>query len=348
MEKDDRPLKSKVAYDQLKPSKERGYLNSIVDVSDVSVPLRSDGDLNIPPLPVQSLLNIEDEPRNGDLPIIERTAKRKSNVVPDDHPVLRKSQRANGSKASKLQRGVDMMCNELIRGRWLTDEHIDQSQALLKLSFPDVGGLQPVCVFVAKDCRRISKPTTKFVQMLNVGGNHWITLSTIGCCDEEITVYDSMYSGLGELSLPTREIFLKQVCCMLHSSTFRLSIQWADTQKQNGSSDCGLFSIAAATALCNGVKPQECNWDQNEMRQHLVNCFKAKSLELFPVSSTRSNVDIRDTSSIELFCHCRQPEVTGVFMIRCDGCDGWYHRKCEQVPKTVSSNTKFFCRLCRE
>ena len=35
----------------------------------------------------------------------------------------------------------------------------------------------------------------------------------------------------------------------------QLTIQEPDMQQQNGGSDCGLFTIAASIALCNGVDP---------------------------------------------------------------------------------------------
>ena len=48
--------------------------------------------------------------------------------------------------------------------------------------------------------------------------------------------------------------------------------------------DCGLFAIAFATALCNGVDPHGLSLDQGAMREHLVGCFEEGEMlpEEFP------------------------------------------------------------------
>ena len=53
-------------------------------------------------------------------------------------------------------------------------------------------------------------------------------------------------------------------------------------QKQKGSKDCGLFSIAIATALAFGAHPSKLKFDQLKMRQHLVNCFNKECMIPFP------------------------------------------------------------------
>ena len=52
---------------------------------------------------------------------------------------------------------------------------------------------------------------------------------------------------------------------------------------QNGSSDCGLFALATATALANGEEPGSCIFDQKQMRPHLIKCLEAGKAEGFPV-----------------------------------------------------------------
>ena len=43
---------------------------------------------------------------------------------------------------------------------------------------------------------------------------------------------------------------------------------------QSGRADCGLFAIAFATALLNGLHPGGYYFDQSLMRSHLLNCFE--------------------------------------------------------------------------
>ena len=55
-------------------------------------------------------------------------------------------------------------------------------------------------------------------------------------------------------------------------------------QIQKGSQDCGLFAIAIATALLNGLDMSQITFCQYDMKQHLISCFIAKLL--MPVFTT--------------------------------------------------------------
>ena len=135
---------------------------------------------------------------------------------------------------------------------------------------------------------------------------------------------------------------------MLMPTSSCLTIRWADMQKQTGSSDCGLFAIAVATSLCYGILPQDCNWEQVKMRDHLSLCFEQGDIALFPQSADgRKHKRHHRVESTEVFCHCRQPYSPGVFMIACDRCQDWFHRGCERVPKRTNKNTSFVCKNCK-
>jgi len=47
------------------------------------------------------------------------------------------------------------------------------------------------------------------------------------------------------------------------------------SQKQKGSSDCGVFAIAFAAATAQGINP-------SNTRAHLVHCFNEKNFTHFP------------------------------------------------------------------
>ena len=164
-------------------------------------------------------------------------------------------------------------------GEWLTDEHIDHAQAILAKHFPYIGGLQAVWVFISEGCQSLGTPKEEFIQIINVTGNHWITVSNIGNPKDTITIYDSLY---GDISPSYKAKFLRQVAYMVMATSSQITLQWADTQKQKGTSDCGLFAIAAATSLCYGISPQYCTWEQEKMREHLSECFERGDLVLFP------------------------------------------------------------------
>ena len=44
-----------------------------------------------------------------------------------------------------------------------------------------------------------------------------------------------------------------------------ITLQFMNVHHQVGSNDCGLYSLAYATALCNGIDPTACIFDQEEM-----------------------------------------------------------------------------------
>ena len=160
---------------------------------------------------------------------------------------------------------------------WLNDQLIDKAQNLLKHQFPHVGGLQSVLL---GQTSTFSVETGEFVQILHVGRNHWITISTIGCCHACVKVYDSL--------CPSSDARLCQnVSSLLATNNASITLQYVDVMRQAGRSDCGLFAIAFATALASGTDPGKLYFDQARMRQHLIQCFEARCMLQFPVRKTR-------------------------------------------------------------
>jgi len=56
-------------------------------------------------------------------------------------------------------------------------------------------------------------------------------------------------------------------------------------QQQEGGVDCGLFSIAAAYHSAVGDDFHRLSFSQNDMCQHLVECFGRRQLSAFPQTS---------------------------------------------------------------
>ena len=67
----------------------------------------------------------------------------------------------------------------------------------------------------------------------------------------------------------------------LFQSDGKPKIIMAEMCKQEGINDCGLFAIAAATALAFGSKPARLQ--QSNMRQNLLKCIKDGIMTLFPI-----------------------------------------------------------------
>ena len=103
---------------------------------------------------------------------------------------------------------------------------------ILKKDYPNVKGLQDTLL---QQNFSWDIPTSEFVQVLHVNGNHWITISNIGVSDNSVNVYDSLYNGITQT---TKEIIAKYV----HKEKVKINI--INVQQQENDSDCGVFAIA--------------------------------------------------------------------------------------------------------
>ena len=119
----------------------------------------------------------------------------------------------------------------------------------------------------------------EFIQILNLANNHWITVSTVGCVPGVVNVYDSLQLGLSTSVKRT-------IANLLHTNKPTIVVQQARMQLQSGGSDCGLFAVATATAICTGQNPENIQFNQRLMRQHLLKCLEEKLL--LPFRSTKA------------------------------------------------------------
>ena len=53
--------------------------------------------------------------------------------------------------------------------------------------------------------------------------------------------------------------------------------------------DCGVFAIAAVTALAFNIDPSAVKFKQQDMQPHIVICFKNQKFTLFPVIILQQN-----------------------------------------------------------
>ena len=140
----------------------------------------------------------------------------------------------------------------------LNDKHINYSQEMLKVQFKDAGiaGLQSTLT-LSKQTSRIS--SNKYLQIIHCRQNHWTVTSTIGS-NPEVLIYDFIYESVDKATLD----IIKQLF------GFDITIKVADGPKQEGISDCGLFTIATCvSSLAYGQQPA--HYLQNCMINHLIN-----------------------------------------------------------------------------
>ena len=101
-----------------------------------------------------------------------------------------------------------------------------------------------------------------------------------------------------------------------------------------------------------GHNPAKCVWNIKELRSHLINAFKKKIFENFPVLRERSvpfGGAIIHSEVEDIFCDCCMPYdgSSSGDMIQCSTCKGWYHSTCINI-SCVSEyrNKKWFCVKC--
>ena len=220
---------------------------------------------------------------------------------------------------------------------WLTDTLIDAAQKLLK-EICHTPGLESVACGLTMT---FAVQPGEFVQILNTGHGHWVTVSTIGEAHPSVCVYDSLYSSAGTL-------LEAQIASLIHTEKPEISLKFIDVPVQAGMNDCGLFAIAFATALALGMRPEEFQFNQHEMRKHLCRCFEKGRMEMFPVVRQRRlrKKMIRSTQKVPVFCKCRMP-VMGERMVECTTCKQWYHVSCVSVlPAVLDSSASWFCNSC--
>ncbi len=225
----------------------------------------------------------------------------------------------------------------LTSNMWLNDRHIDAAQTILRNTYGIAGLESPTLQYTRTFTVHHLNP---FVQILNHSGNHWMTVSTVGCQPATVKIYDSMHLLLSE---DLEEI----IADLLHTNSKDIKVNYMNVQIQKGGSDCGPLAIAFAAAICNGQKPELITFNQEMLRSELLKVFESKTLTTFPSKSEQRKATF-DTQKIPIYCSCRQPE-KGRSMVCCDECGEWYHRECSRISnKDWNSKKKpWVCPKCK-
>ena len=156
-------------------------------------------------------------------------------------------------------------------GGELTDKHIQMAQYLIKCQFPLVGGLQNTL----KQQQFVIGCTANTMQVIHCNRRkHWIIASTKGCPAGVIKVYDTIFDKLDHES--------RGIIRRIFSVKDNTKITMVPIQKQKGTKDCGVFTIAIMTSLAYDEDPCDITYKQDTLRAYLLNCFRNKSMRLFP------------------------------------------------------------------
>ena len=86
-----------------------------------------------------------------------------------------------------------------------------------------------------------------------IGGNHWITVSNQPSTDETVVyVCDSL--GLAQNNKDVSH----EIAAVYRFEHKSFKIQFVDVENQMDGESCGLFSIAFAERMSQGILPQDC------------------------------------------------------------------------------------------
>jgi hypothetical protein len=221
---------------------------------------------------------------------------------------------------------------------WLNDRIINAAQNLLRIRY-NTPGLQNTLLPSIQQNEVVGGE--EFVQVLHSGGNHWITISTIGCSDSTVSIYDSIYCTIPECTK-------KQICALLMSSEAYINLLFVNVDKQANQSDCGLYALAFCTALCAGNDPQNLTFSAGDaMREHLKQCISRQKIEPFPCTVMARRRRVRKMERIEIICLCRSIKFGKV--VQCEVCKELFHQECLTVQPIVLDNprTQWICNLCQ-
>lgn len=170
--------------------------------------------------------------------------------------------------------------NSILNNQCLDDEHIQYFHEMLQ----EVSFYKPCPIFYLQRIERISQisENEKHIQILFQRGNSIGHFVCIFYDTEALYVYDS----LNNIQLHDD---LKQFLMKLHPYCFngqKKPVIFKKVQSQGRTLDCGVFSIAFAVTLMFGLKPEKIQYNQMEMRKHLIKMFENRNIEHFPCDTS--------------------------------------------------------------
>ena len=160
----------------------------------------------------------------------------------------------------------------LTLGSPLNDKHINLAQTLLKKQFPKLSALHSTLL----QFKALDKKFSSGIQIVHCPNDHWITIFKENPSTNVIKVFDSVFDS------PNTAVYT--VASNLFNVGDSLSVVMVQMQKQAANSNnCGLFSIAVATALAFDHDPSKLQFVESEMRNHLKTCFEEGAMSMYPV-----------------------------------------------------------------
>ena len=230
--------------------------------------------------------------------------------------------RPDFSSISLTQRDTSILRNN--SNQYYTGNLINAASKILKDNYPDIDGFLPIEHYSdATDVKKCAYvPKHKFIQILHIRGNHFVTVSNIMTTDKShFQVYDSAYSEYSSLTL-------YRISKLYFDEYHHLRLEFPSVQQQSGAgNNCGPYAIAFALDLLLRRNPANCVYRENQLRyrswqlicQKRIGSFSNEQLHCNPASIAHSYV-IED-----LICICRLKNLNSWV---CTKCKRRFHAAC--------------------
>ena len=147
-----------------------------------------------------------------------------------------------------------------------------------------------------------------------------VCATTKNCKPNVVKIYDSMRTG--DLTMDAKE----SITTIMNSQNHCLYLQFPEVQQQTDCSSCGLFALAYAFDICDGIDPSMVDYSQVNLWSHFLSCLKKKSISSFGCGDVLYKPK-SFTCRLRIFCLCR----LGEDMVKCTTCHKWYHSTCVDI-----------------
>ena len=165
-------------------------------------------------------------------------------------------------------------------GKCLQDVHITAANTLLKEQFPDRAGFQ--CTLYLQNHKALPQSEGTIQIHFDAERSHW---ATSVFSSNKVHFFDSRYVGYisDGVEQQVKEIYG-------HLVRKQLTLQVVHVLQQQGVTACGVYAIAYAVHLANGLDPSKVKFNQKQMRPHFLTCLQKKKLDTFPIEKNIARV----------------------------------------------------------
>ncbi len=239
---------------------------------------------------------------------------------------------------------------QLTKTNRLSSGFINRAMQMLSQQHPDIGGLY--CCTLGASLEYPQATGDKWMQIIHDGSNHWVLASKgFSKTDRDhVMVYDS---SAGDLSEWKCDHVVSCMSSLLKTSKKEMIYIIKSCQQQGNGYDCGVFAIAFATSLANGIDPATLLYNPDTMRTHLDSCMKSGVLLPFPSTTSRIKRSRKDVvKKVPLFCYCRTIDYSltkddDMTWIECGNCMEWFHKMCvKEFPVNIKND--WSCKMCQK